>query len=64
MKKHTKKKATASLQSRLVGKTNTETLAINGIACIVLLISGSVISSISEEFYEKYLNMSALRPIS
>ena len=64
-KKKKKKKLAASLQTRLVGKTNTEVIRINGVDCSALLDSGSVISSVSESFYKEHLaDKLDLRPIS
>ena len=53
--KRRKKKIAASLQTRLVGHTNTETIRIHGVDCTALLDSGSVISSVSQEFYKEHL---------
>ena len=47
-----------------MGKTNTDTVEINGHECTALMDSGSVISSVSEEFYKKHLSTSMLRPIT
>ena len=64
-RKKKKKKLAASLQTRLVGKTNTEVIRINGVDCSALLDSGSVISSVSESFHKEYLaDKLDLRPIS
>ena len=60
-----RKKITASLQTRLVGKVNTENIKINGVTCSALLDSGSVISSISEDFYNEHLaGKLDLRPVT
>ena len=60
-----RKKITASLQTRLVGKVNTENIKINRVTCSALLDSGSVISSISEDFYKEHLaGKLDLRPVT
>ena len=43
-------------QKRLIGKVNTQIIHIGGVECSALLDSGSVISSISKNFYEDNLS--------
>ena len=44
------------LRSRIIGKINTERVKVGTTWCDALIDSGSTISSISEEFYLRYLN--------
>ena len=50
-------------RERLIGRRNTDSIKINDIGCTALLDSGSVISSISEHFYNNNLEHVQLQPI-
>ena len=59
-----KKKKKADMQKRLIGRTNTEVIRINNKDVNALIDPGSVISSITYEFYNDYLHSIPLRPIT
>ena len=52
-----------SIQRRLIGRTNTDTIEVNGIECIALIDSGSVISSMSSKFHEEQFSHIPLKSI-
>ena len=50
-------------QKRLIGRTNTEVIEVNGTKCTALIDSGSVISSMCSKFYEQQFSHVELNPI-
>ena len=61
--KKKKSKDYTSIQRRLIGRTNTDTIEVNGIECTALIDSGSVISSMSSKFHEQQFSHIPLKPI-
>ena len=50
-------------KNRLIGPINTDTIVIEGIRCTALIDSGSVISSVSKDFYDNYLRQIPLQSV-
>ena len=50
-------------QKRLIGRTNTEVIEVNGTKCTALIDSGSVILSMCSKFYEQQFSHVELNPI-
>ena len=48
--------SSGTTQDRLIGKVNSQLVTIDNTTCRALLDSGSVISSVSREFYQQYLS--------
>ena len=61
--KKKKSKDYTSIQRRLIGRTNTDTIEVNGLECTALIDSGSVISSMSSKFHEQQFSHIPLKPI-